>query len=471
MSKRAAPKKAAPSTLEIRLKRFQPAKMQTNRACIMLGKKGTGKSTLIEDIMWYQQNIPVGCIMSATEEANENFSRMAPPLFIYKNFDAEGLEKLINRQKKMKKMYKKNGDYLPFDHRAFVILDDCMYEKKNFRGTLMRELFMNGRHWDLFVLITIQYIMDMTPEIRSNTDYVFTLKDNIVKNRERLYQEYFGLLGNFSVFDALFLEVTQDFRCLVLDNTVPSTKVEDVVFWYKAEKRPPYRLGAEWYWKYSAANVKTNEDVEEQKLLEEMNQKSVRVVMEGQKPPPQVQPQKIHPLERPMDRPPMERNNSMQRMESESSIHFGHVSQRQQYDGQFNDSRYDGQDQRQYQGQRQYEGQRQYQATNYSDNYATNYSDNYYQPQERPAPQRRPYNVEWDYGNGYPGYRPRKQHQTYAPHSDVRNNPQFNASVFYDSQMPQATYAYDMNQRIQPVRAGYNRPNNPYSPKRYGGFV
>lgn len=97
--------------------------------------------------------------MSATEEANENFSRMAPPLFIYKDFDTEALEKLINRQKKMKKMQKamqKRGEELPFDHRAFVILDDCMYDKKNFRGTLMRELFMNGRHWDLFVLITIQ---------------------------------------------------------------------------------------------------------------------------------------------------------------------------------------------------------------------------------------------------------------------------------------------------------------------------
>lgn len=125
MSKRRAP--ANGTALDIRLKKFQPSKMQTNRACIMLGRKGTGKSTLIEDIMWYQQNIPCGCIMSATEEANENFARMAPPLFIYKDFDSEALQSLINRQKKMKKLLKRNNDYLPFDHRAFVILDDCMY--------------------------------------------------------------------------------------------------------------------------------------------------------------------------------------------------------------------------------------------------------------------------------------------------------------------------------------------------------
>lgn len=419
MSKRVVKKPAGPnSTLEIRLKRFQPSKMQTNRACIMLGKKGTGKSTLIEDIMWYQQNIPVGCIMSATEEANENFSRMAPPLFIYKNFDAKALENLINRQKKMKKMYKKNGDYLPFDHRAFVILDDCMYDKKNFRGTLMRELFMNGRHWDLFVLITIQYIMDMTPEIRSNTDYVFALKDNIVKNRERLYQEYFGLLGSFNVFDALFLEVTQDYRCLVLDNTVPSTKVEDVVYWYKAEKRDPYRLGAEWYWKYSATNVKTAEDVEELKQLEEMNQKAVRVVMEGKAPPP------------PQTAPTQHREPPNQ----PSQIHFSNGNPISF--GQSRTPQYDS-----------YEESRQQRFDYYN--------------------QRRPYNEEWDYGNGYPGYRPRRVQETYQPHTDVRQRPQFNSNVFQDSYAQQPTYATNVNERIQPVRAGYNRPTNPY----FGAFV
>lgn len=205
---------ASNKTVEYHLRRFQPGKMEVNRAVICLGKKGTGKSSLIEDIMWFQQNIPCGAIMSATEEANEAYAKMAPPLFIYKEFDADALLSIINRQKRMKKLYKENGDYLPFDHRAFVLLDDCMFDKKNFKGPLVRELFMNGRHWDLFVLITMQYIMDVTPEIRSNTDYLFALKENIRKNRERLHAEFFGMFPSFPVFDALYLEVCQDYRCL-----------------------------------------------------------------------------------------------------------------------------------------------------------------------------------------------------------------------------------------------------------------
>lgn len=302
----------APRTLEIRLKKFQPATMQTNRICVAIGKKGTGKSTLVEEIMWFQQNIPVGTIMSATEESNENYSRMAPPLFIYKDFDAEALEKLINRQKKMKSMWKQNGDTLPFDHRAFLLIDDCMYDKKNFRTPLVRELFMNGRHWDLFVLITIQYLMDITPEVRTNTDYVFALKENIRKNREKMYREFFGLFPSFAVFDELFLEVTQDYRCLVLDNTVPSTRIEDCVFWYKAKKRPPFRLGSQWYWDYSAKHSKRSDgfgktEAEAQRQLQEIQRRAVRVVYERADDPPAARkPPPRQPPRQPQRRPPVD---------------------------------------------------------------------------------------------------------------------------------------------------------------------
>lgn len=319
-----------PKQLDIRLKRFRPAQMQTNRVCVMVGKKGTGKSTLVEDIMWFQQHIPVGAIMSATEEANEAYSKMAPPLFIYKNFDADALLRLINRQKKMKAMYKQNGNYLPFDHRAFVLMDDCMYDKKNFRGNLMRELFMNGRHWDLFVLITLQYVMDITPEIRTNTDYVFALKENVRKNRERLYNEFFGVFPNFNVFDALFLEVTQNWRCLVLDTTASSTEIEDCVFWYKAEKRPPFRLGADWFWDYSQKNAlgknETNSEKNALNQLEEMNQKAVRVVFEGQRPE-KTESSTQKPPSLPPGRPPRHPSHPSARREgvpsAPSSISFG----------------------------------------------------------------------------------------------------------------------------------------------------
>ena len=32
------------------------------------------------------------------------------------------------------------------DEHLFVLMDDCMYDKKVLKSTAMRDLFMNGRH-------------------------------------------------------------------------------------------------------------------------------------------------------------------------------------------------------------------------------------------------------------------------------------------------------------------------------------
>ena len=47
------------------------------------------------------------------------------------------------------------------DPRAFVILDDCLYDNTWSRDKMMRLLFMNGRHWKIYVsyynAISIRY--------------------------------------------------------------------------------------------------------------------------------------------------------------------------------------------------------------------------------------------------------------------------------------------------------------------------
>ena len=40
------------------------------------------------------------------------------------------------------------------DPRAFLVLDDCLYDNSLAREKLMRLLFMNGRHWKIMLVIT-----------------------------------------------------------------------------------------------------------------------------------------------------------------------------------------------------------------------------------------------------------------------------------------------------------------------------
>ena len=62
------------------------------------------------------------------------------------------------------------------DPRAFLIMDDCLHDNKWTKDKMMRLLFMNGRHWKIMTVITMQYPLGIPPVLRTNIDYVFILQ-------------------------------------------------------------------------------------------------------------------------------------------------------------------------------------------------------------------------------------------------------------------------------------------------------
>ena len=228
--------------MNIQLKKFNPKTIDDNRVCVFIGKRNTGKSTLITDILYHKRHIPVGVVMSGTEEGNSYYQQYVPDLFVYGEFKQDVVEKIIQRQKKVIKDKEKNKS-------VFLLLDDCMYDKKLLRDKLMRLIFYNGRHWGICLMLAMQYCMDLTPDLRCNIDYVFILRENIVQNREKLWKNFFGIFPTFDMFNQVMTACTENYECLVLDNTSKSNKIEDVVFWYKAAIHPPFRAGHPKFWR------------------------------------------------------------------------------------------------------------------------------------------------------------------------------------------------------------------------------
>lgn len=232
----------------IQIQRFDPRKIKDGAICLMVAKRGSGKSVLARDIMYYKRNIPSGIVMSGTEDGNSFYSSFVPDLFIYSDFDRNALERLIERQRRLAK----RGIADP----CFVIMDDLAFDKKFLNDKLIRMLFMNGRHWNIFVLFCAQYLMDIPVSLRSQIDYVFTLKENMY--RERLWKNFFRMFPNLDMFNAVMDEVTQNFGCLVLDNTGDSSKVSDVCFHYKAKYDRKFRLGCPSFWGYHKVHLDSN---------------------------------------------------------------------------------------------------------------------------------------------------------------------------------------------------------------------
>ena len=78
-------------------------------------------------------------------------------------------------------------------------------------------------------------MMAMPPEARTNIDYVFALRENVKTNQKKLYEYFFGVFPKFSQFQEVFDQYTNNYECLVLDNTAKSCEIEDCIFWYRAE--------------------------------------------------------------------------------------------------------------------------------------------------------------------------------------------------------------------------------------------
>ena len=90
--------------------------------------------------------------------------------------------------------------------------------------------------------------MDLPPALRANVDYVFILRENIIQNREKLYKSFFGIFPTFDMFNKVMDSCTENYECLVLDNTSKSNRIEDCVFWYKAKLHKNFKVGAPEYW-------------------------------------------------------------------------------------------------------------------------------------------------------------------------------------------------------------------------------
>ena len=59
---------------------------------------------------------------------------------------------------------------------------------------------------------------------------------------------------------------TNNFECLVIDNTTKSNKIEDMIYWYKADDHGEFTLGAPEFWKhhnqhYSNQSRNRDEDI------------------------------------------------------------------------------------------------------------------------------------------------------------------------------------------------------------------
>ena len=237
--------------MEVQLRKFDMSQVKDDKVVVLIGKRETGKSFLCKDLLHHHRDIPCGQVISGTEAANGYYSKMVPPLFIHDEYTAPIIANVLKRQRMMIDKINSNAN---IDPRLFLLLDDCIYDQSWVKDKNVRSLFMNGRHYKILFIITMQYALGIPPNLRTNVDFVFILRENFVTNRRRLYEHYAGMFPSFEMFCQVMDQCTENFECLVINNNAKSNKLEDQVFWYKASEHDDFKLGAQEYWDYAEQN-------------------------------------------------------------------------------------------------------------------------------------------------------------------------------------------------------------------------
>ena len=58
------------SAQSVKLRKFDMKMIPQDAVCVFIGRRRTGKSTLVKDLLFHHQNIPMGPVISGTEESN-----------------------------------------------------------------------------------------------------------------------------------------------------------------------------------------------------------------------------------------------------------------------------------------------------------------------------------------------------------------------------------------------------------------
>ena len=215
---------------------FKLDSMCANPSIVMIAKRGSGKSVVTKAILKHFRDIPVGIIIAPTDRMNCFYGNFFPDSYIHYAYRSDIIQKLLYRQEQIiEKRQKRERKGKKLDSRGFIVMDDCLASK----GTWMKdqpiqELLFNGRHYELMYILTMQFPLGISPNLRSNFDIIILLAEDYISNLKRIFDHYAGMFPDFNSFRSTFTQLTQDYGCMVINNRGARSSFLEKIFWYKA---------------------------------------------------------------------------------------------------------------------------------------------------------------------------------------------------------------------------------------------
>lgn len=221
----------------LRFKEFTFDMFVEHPAICLIAKRASGKSWIIRALVHYYKFYPCGIVICPSEKNNVFYGNFFPDSYIHYKYDSDVIERLLKRQYIITKKCEKriSEGRKPIDPRTIIVMDDCLASKGAWANDeTTKNLLFNGRHFKMTYILSLQFALGITPDLRSNFDYIFLLAEDFISNQKRIYEHYAGMFPTFDSFRQVFSKLTSDNGAMVIANRGPRGSLFEKIFWYKA---------------------------------------------------------------------------------------------------------------------------------------------------------------------------------------------------------------------------------------------
>lgn len=202
------------------VKRFDIKKVKLGSSVVSIGKRATGKSFLDRDILYHNRDLPTGAVVSVVDKCCHFYDKFISNELIYAEWNTDIMRRL-----------RRTSSFLIVDN-SYIITKE---QAKEVLDCIKRSDVLCIMHTPTYEFISLAKNV--------NIDFTFIFKDSNKDSRNLLYRHYSDIFSTQTEFENILDKCTQDYHCLVIDNTISSTELKDRVFIYKAEGHEDFKMG------------------------------------------------------------------------------------------------------------------------------------------------------------------------------------------------------------------------------------
>lgn len=204
------------------IKFFDISLSKNNSIILIIGKKNSGKTILIKNIIKYKKIIDLCTIFNPKQENNNkynNYNDLIIPNIKYYKYD----ENIIFNS------LKNNLE------KQLIIFDDALLYSKKESSLIFEKIIINNKINNTSFILSMSTTFTNSSILIENIDYIFIFNDhNILYIRNIYYKYAIKIFSTFELFNEMFQLITKNlYSCMVISKILKSNKIEDNIYYYR----------------------------------------------------------------------------------------------------------------------------------------------------------------------------------------------------------------------------------------------